>query len=179
MSLIAKLKSIIGRDEPREEDRDVTVTVEHDPQNEAAVKGTDADPAGSTGDADASAGDADATGDFEFGDVDDAAAGDESTDDSSLESAAIREAEPDTPAEADSDATDGSGSDTDGPEPDAAGSEPVDSLSGIGPAYADRLGDAGIETVTDLADADAAEVAAATDIAEGRVQGWIDQAGEH
>lgn len=60
--------------------------------------------------------------------------------------------------------------------PDEGGSEAVDTISGIGPAYAERLGAAGVETVAELADADAAELAAATDIAEGRIAGWIEQA---
>lgn len=64
-------------------------------------------------------------------------------------------------------------------EPDVAGSdEPVNSIKGIGDAYAERLGNAGIETVADLATADPAEVSAATDIAEGRLEGWIEQARE-
>ncbi len=54
--------------------------------------------------------------------------------------------------------------------------EPVDSLSGIGAAYAERLADAGVETVADLAAADAADLAEATGIGEGRLAGWIEQA---
>ena len=66
--------------------------------------------------------------------------------------------------------------DTDGT---AAGTdEDVTVLNGIGPAYGERLEAAGIGTVADLAAADAAEIAADTDLGEGRVQGWIDQARE-
>lgn len=53
---------------------------------------------------------------------------------------------------------------------------PVDDIKGIGPAYSDRLADAGVMTVSDLAAADAAELAEETDIAEKRIQGWIDRA---
>lgn len=56
------------------------------------------------------------------------------------------------------------------------GDEPVDSLSGIGPAYAERLAEAGVETVGDLAAADAADLDAATDIGEGRLASWIEKA---
>jgi predicted flap endonuclease-1-like 5' DNA nuclease len=65
--------------------------------------------------------------------------------------------------------------DADEPEPEGSG-EPVDSIKGIGPAYADRLADADVETVAELAAADAAELAERTDISEKRIQGWIDRA---
>lgn len=211
MSLLGKLKSVLGRGESREEDRDVTVTVEHDPQNEAAVKGSDAGSAGSGGTGTGAAGTEEAgeeTGDFEFGEAEtDADAGLESAEieepgvdtDEGPGTAADEEPAPveiedaeagsaagdaadagetaETGAEADETADAGS-ADADA-EPADAGGESVDTLSGIGPAYAERLGDAGVETVADLADADAAAVSEETDIAEGRVQGWIDQAREH
>ena len=52
----------------------------------------------------------------------------------------------------------------------------MDSLDGIGPAYAERLADAGVTTVGDLAAADAADLDAKTDIGEGRLAGWIERA---
>lgn len=58
------------------------------------------------------------------------------------------------------------------------GSDPVETLNGIGDAYAARLAEAGIDTVADLAAADAADLAEATDIAEGRLENWIQQATE-
>ncbi|ELY74767.1 helix-hairpin-helix domain-containing protein [Natrinema pallidum] len=61
-------------------------------------------------------------------------------------------------------------------EPDETTQEPVDEIKGIGPAYADRLAGAGVDTVGELADADAAELADRTDISEKRIQGWIDRA---
>ena len=51
----------------------------------------------------------------------------------------------------------------------------VESVDGIGPTYADRLRDAGIETVADLAAADAATVADAAQVSESRAADWIDQ----
>lgn len=56
------------------------------------------------------------------------------------------------------------------------GDEPVDSVSGIGPAYAKRLNEAGVESVADLLEADAAEVADETGISEKRIRGWQDAA---
>jgi predicted flap endonuclease-1-like 5' DNA nuclease len=52
----------------------------------------------------------------------------------------------------------------------------VDTISGIGPAYAERLAEAGVETVGDLASADAASLADETDLGEGRVSDWIESA---
>ena len=73
----------------------------------------------------------------------------------------VEDAEPDEPvAEAE-------------PEPD---DDPVVEIKGIGPSYADRLGEADIETVSDLAAADADEVGDATGISPKRVEAWIDRA---
>lgn len=54
--------------------------------------------------------------------------------------------------------------------------ESVDVIKGIGPAYAERLADAGVDTVADLAVADATELESETDISAKRIQGWIDRA---
>ena len=54
--------------------------------------------------------------------------------------------------------------------------EPVDSVSGIGSAYAEGLEATGIETVGDLLAADPAEIAADSDLSEKRVSGWQDAA---
>lgn len=79
----------------------------------------------------------------------------------------------DTAAGSDVDPT-GPGAHTDdGEETDA---EPVDVIKGIGPTYAERLGEHGIETVTDLADADADAVAEAAQTSQSRVSGWIERA---
>lgn len=63
---------------------------------------------------------------------------------------------------------------TDGPTVD----ESVDTISGIGPAYATRLGDAGVETVGDLVEADATALASDTGISEKRIGRWIEAAQE-
>lgn len=49
-------------------------------------------------------------------------------------------------------------------------------VKGIGPTYAERLREAGVEGVDDLAGGDAAAIAEASGIAESRVQKWIDRA---
>ena len=54
--------------------------------------------------------------------------------------------------------------------------EPVDSIKGIGPAYADRLAEAGVNSIADLAEADAEELASATGLGTGRVGNWIERA---
>lgn len=52
-------------------------------------------------------------------------------------------------------------------------------IKGIGPTYATRLRDAGIEDVAELADADPGELAEATDISETRLATWTDRARAH
>lgn len=84
--------------------------------------------------------------------------------------------EPVTPSAADTGAT--SASQAVEPVERGGSADPVDSLSGVGPAYAGRLAEVGIETVADLASADPAEIAAETDLGEGRVSNWVEQANE-
>jgi predicted flap endonuclease-1-like 5' DNA nuclease len=56
--------------------------------------------------------------------------------------------------------------------------DPVEQITGIGPAYGDRLAAIGIETVDELADANPAAVADETSISEKRATTWIDRANE-
>ena len=56
--------------------------------------------------------------------------------------------------------------------------EPVETITGIGPAYADRLDGAGIESVADLAVADAETVGEAIDVSPKRVADWIARAND-
>jgi polyhydroxyalkanoate synthase len=49
-------------------------------------------------------------------------------------------------------------------------------IDGIGPTYAERLREAGIETTADLADADAADIADAADVGLTRAEDWRSQA---
>lgn len=65
----------------------------------------------------------------------------------------------------------------DEPEAGPPGDEAVTTLDGIGPAYGERLSEAGVETVGDLREADAASLADETGLSEKRVSRWIDRAG--
>ena len=64
-------------------------------------------------------------------------------------------------------------------EEEAGEDVPVETIRGIGPAYAERLADMGIDSVADLAAADPAEVAEETAVSESRVTRWIDRAAEY
>lgn len=134
--------------------QDVDVTVEHEPDTESedAVKGTgetETEPEGEVED------DADET------------AAEESEADVEAE-ADDTDVEAETEADAESEET-----------PDVEGADDsVDTINGIGPSYAERLGEAGIDTVGDLVASDATELAEETDISEKRIQGWIDKASE-
>jgi predicted flap endonuclease-1-like 5' DNA nuclease len=55
----------------------------------------------------------------------------------------------------------------------------VEEIKGIGPTYAERLADAGVHTVSELAAADAAELGSETGAGEGRVATWIERASEY
>ena len=73
-------------------------------------------------------------------------------------------------AEPDAETPDDAASDDDG-----GAAVPVEEVSGIGPAYAERLGEAGVESVADLLDADPEELADSTDISEKRIGRWQDR----
>ena len=152
MSLLGKLKSLFGgSDDESESSRDVSVTVERERADSEAAdeKMTVRETAQP---------DRPSTADEE------SAAEDDSTDDTE-ESPDTDQAADDTPSAERDESTDTS-----------EGGTPVDKIKGIGPTYADRLSDAGIETVDQLAEADAESLAAETDISETRLQNWIDQA---
>ncbi|MFB6122767.1 MAG: helix-hairpin-helix domain-containing protein [Haloferacaceae archaeon] len=162
MGLLDKLKSMLtgGESSTERERSDTTVRVERD---------VDA------------AGDADATGD----DVDEPVATETSASASteSLVDEGAEGVEAAEPAEAAGPESEDVDADVEieeaepGRTPDAA--EPVDVLKGIGPAYAERLGNADVHTVADLRDADATELAAATDLSEKRISRWVDRANEY
>lgn len=59
---------------------------------------------------------------------------------------------------------------------DGSRAEELTSLDGIGPTYFKRLQSAGIETVDELATADASELAESVDIPEGRLETLIERA---
>jgi len=164
MGLLDTIKSVLGLGSTEEdvsrESTDVAVEYEPDEENEAAVKGADESAASGT-DAAASTGSM-----TEEPPEDDVAA---------------------EPAEAAGAVTDHEGTETPAAEPaEAAGPTPEDAegsdtlqvttVSGVGPAYAERLAEAGVETVADLAAADPEELAGTTDISEKRLRRWQESA---
>ena len=60
--------------------------------------------------------------------------------------------------------------------PAAAEGREFEQIDGVGATYADRLREAGVETIADLAESDAETVAEATGVSEKRARDWIDQA---
>ncbi|WP_135663865.1 helix-hairpin-helix domain-containing protein [Halorhabdus rudnickae] len=202
MGLIERIKVALGL-APREPTRarqeggstgqDVAVTVEHEPNTETedAVKGTGTDVEGSAeGTAEPAAQPNESTEDDEsatIGTGDDESATTATTDDESTSTATADTDERASVATDDdseptsTDDTETEAEDEDESEGTAESSEEavdVQSIDGIGPAYAERLGEAGIEAVADLREADAATVAEDSGIAEGRVSTWIERASE-
>jgi predicted flap endonuclease-1-like 5' DNA nuclease len=180
------------------------VTVEHEPApgNEAAVKGT-ADRTGEADEAETPAGTPSPDADGARGSTaagpgttpagQDATAGTEpgeapaSPAESGMDSTGTGAEPQPEPADAGSAPAEDQGPEKTGeteetdepgePTDDAGeGAEAVDSIRGIGPTYAGRLESAGIETVADLAAADAGTVAEAAETSESRATDWIEQA---
>ena len=71
----------------------------------------------------------------------------------------------------------GGESDTEGGTAD--GAVDVETVEGVGPTYAGRLREAGIETVADLGEYDARLLAAVADASEGRARRWLERVGAH
>jgi len=174
MGLLSKLKSMLGLEETeRAPGSGVDVTVEHEPDadSERAVKEAAEDGDAGEEEEPAAAGT-------------DAAASTESLVDEDAGDDADRAAEP---AEAAGTAAGGEEADDDDDDHDDdasggdAAAEPDDltEIKGVGPAYAERLEDAGVTTFAGLAEADPEELAAATDLSPKRVGRWVDRAGDH
>jgi predicted flap endonuclease-1-like 5' DNA nuclease len=155
MGLLDRLKSALGlgdsADHPRgtsSDSRDVDVTVEREPE-----------PAPET---EAAVKGADAADE-------DSAVPDDATPTEEEEAATADEAAAETDGADDGETADEAAE-------SEYSSEDVDVIKGVGPAYAERLGEAGVDTVADLATADADELAAETDLSAKRVSGWVEQA---
>jgi len=195
--VLGKLKRLLGLDSGKDDagrsERDVTVQdrEDADAETEAAVKGTDEWGVQTEADDSATEGDeADESGGSttEADEADEPIAADTDADASteSLVDEEIAQEEPSGRAEpAEAAGPDAEDETTDveetGPEEKEAvevidDSPPVDEIKGIGPAYSERLGEIGIETVADLQGRDAAEIAERTTAPEGTVQKWIDRA---
>jgi predicted flap endonuclease-1-like 5' DNA nuclease len=177
MSLLDTLKSLLGLGPSGTRDartRDVDVTVEHEPgetepdaEDEHAVKGTDDGPTVEHDATSPSVDHTEETTDADDAEVDDSTADD--TEDDAADETAADEADDDEAATADDGAEEDTGA-------DAGTDESTEVLKGIGPSYADRLADAGVETVADLAAADPDALAEDTDISEKRLGRWVDRA---
>ncbi|QLD86533.1 helix-hairpin-helix domain-containing protein [Natronomonas halophila] len=157
MPIVKLLRSVLGISDSKSEEptESTDVSVEHEPDvDDAAAAGTDA--TASTG--------------------------------SMTEEPPEDEESAAEPAETGTDVSDHSGTDTAaaesaeaaGPVPEEAegGSDPVENVSGIGPAYAKRLEEAGIESVQNLLDVDPEELASKTDLSEKRIKRWQERASE-
>jgi polyhydroxyalkanoate synthase len=70
------------------------------------------------------------------------------------------------------------GPDEDDDEDETFDDTDLDQVRGVGPAYAERLREAGVETVSDLAAADPEDLAERIDVGVSRVADWVDHAGE-
>jgi len=197
MGILDAIRSLLGSG--GSDDTDTTdVIVEGEPGDETDDTGSnervESDPGDETGDPapdDAAAAGTDATAstgsmvEKPTSDPETAAepaeAGAGVTEHSGTETAAAEPAEAAGPAPDGPDASaaniDTEGSDTDRGG-DGSGSEPVDTVNGIGPAYAERLGEAGIETVAELLEADAEALGERTSISGKRIARWQDRAAE-
>lgn len=140
-----------------------------EPAEAVGTPGGDAD--GSADEDDAGSDESDAADEAATDDVAAEAVDAETTD--TADEAGADEAESDEAGadEAESDETE-TGSAADG------ATESVETIRGIGPAYAGRLSEFGIETVGELAGADAAAVAEGIDVSESRVRDWIERAND-
>lgn len=196
MGLLSKLKSLLGMEEERRSaGSGVDVTVEREPsaESERAVKESTADTDGESGATEDAEDETDAE---PVATETDAAASTESLVDEEHTNDPTRAAEP---AEAAVTEDDGSTTDPEASEeteestadeadesaaeepdePTDGNTESVSTVKGIGPAYAERLADAGVETVADLAAADPDELAERVDLSPKRVGRWVDSAKDH
>jgi len=186
MGLISAIKSLLGLDNSRGRSRedsggtDVTVEREPDAESERAVKESDATETDAAEGERADAEDEANSHEPEGTDADEEA---ELTFENDRETAGEEEVETmgeerveTTTEEERVETTTEEGEDDETADGETADGEPVENIKGIGPAYAERLGGVGVHTVSDLADADAADLNGETGIGEKRLQTWIDRA---
>ena len=177
--LIQRLKQFLGRgdeDESTQTSSGTAVTVERTPGEQETEAATH-DSVGSTGDAGAHA-DAQ-TGDdpeSETGSTPDAGTDTTGTAATDTDTTAGTDTDTDTADEAVSAETRAADADDDHGAAATDTAAGVDTITGIGSTYAERLATEGIETVEDLAAADPEAVAAAADAAESRAESWVEQA---
>jgi len=174
MTLLDTLKSLLGlesKDRRIGEDDDVGVTVEREAGEETEPAPVSSPSVDTEPDDAADTGDGDDPTDAEHTEEEaDAEPGEEAeADEAEAEAEQADEVEPPEEDAGDVEADD---------EP-AGTDEPTDVIEGIGPAYSERLASAGIETVADLAAADAEAVAEQVDgVGTGRLETWIERAND-
>lgn len=156
--ILRKIKRFLGLasdDDGRRSERDVTVQERSDTETEAAAS-------------------TESVVDEEFTQSD-------ATDQAEAAEAAEPESA-DEPTDAESTAVetgDAAGDEPESEPEEEDNSAPVDEIKGIGPAYSERLGEVGIETVSDLLGADAEEIVERTTVPEKTVRKWIDRASDY
>jgi len=169
MGILDTLLSLLGLGNSSSEDdrRETTVSVEREANTdtEAAVKRTDEVSAAGT--------DATASTDSPVDETEAAADPAEAAERDGVETEFdTAEAESEEETTSDHEAT------VDIDDAEAEASESVEVIKGIGPAYAERLANAGVHSVSDLAAADVADLAESVDLSETRVGRWIERAQE-
>jgi predicted flap endonuclease-1-like 5' DNA nuclease len=192
MGLLEKLKSLFGSDgsdpPPGRDDPDATVeqapdvTVEHEPDaaSEHAVKGTAEEPEPRNRvDTGSTAAETESPADPQASPEDRAESPDETSTGTEPEESTDKAEPADTAPEESTDEAEPADTEPEESTDEAEPSPPVEEIKGIGPTYSDRLADVGIETVTDLAGADAEDVAEAADTSLSRAENWIDRASTH
>jgi predicted flap endonuclease-1-like 5' DNA nuclease len=176
MGILDTLLSLLGLGGSSDDDRrETTVSVEREAntETEAAVKGTDEAAAGT---------DAAASTESLVDGTGEAAEPAEAVETGSVETeldTATAESEGETTGEHEAtvDIEDAEGEEATDADADAdADAESVEVIKGIGPAYAERLANAGVHSVADLAAADVTDLADAVDLSETRVGRWIERA---
>jgi predicted flap endonuclease-1-like 5' DNA nuclease len=172
MGILDTLLSLLGLGGSSTDDdrREATVSVEREAntETESAVKGTDAASAAGT-DATASTGSL-VDGEGEAAEPAEAVATEEvGTELDTTEAESEGETTGEHEATVDIDDAEAAADDE---------SESVEVIKGIGPAYAERLANAGVDSVADLAAADVSALAEAVELSEKRVGRWIDRAQE-
>lgn len=174
MGLFEKLRSLLGFEKSEEtsqsDRRDVGITVEREGDERRRTGESETSPAGGETEAAEGAGPsgsasaAAATGGVSSGETATTTGSGPDPGSRSGPETATTEAEPTPDPDADADRR--------------VPSEAVDVVKGIGPTYAGRLSEAGVETVEDLAAADPEEVAKRADVPRARLEDWIERANE-
>ena len=192
MSLLDKLKSILGlSDSTTTRDRErVGVTVERDPEAEASSAPADGTELDRNAVETTTVDEPDAAGVTADETVADETAADETAADETAadETAADETVADETAADVAEGATDDDTTEaaTEEPAPteevttsdgaDDGDGEPTTEITGIGASYSNTLAEAGVETVSELAAADASDLDERTGLGENRIAGWIDAA---